>query len=97
MRTLKRLIAVVAALSLTLSAFATTAVANTTPPSDLRGHWAEKEVTALQEAGVILGYPDGTFRPDNPVTRAEFVTILNRAGRLDAATYQDTFADVNGS
>jgi hypothetical protein len=31
-----------------------------------------------QAAGILNGYPDGTFRPDRPVTRAEAVTIVNR-------------------
>ncbi|MDD4592594.1 MAG: S-layer homology domain-containing protein [Parabacteroides sp.] len=43
---------------------------------DIKGHWAETSITKLVNKGVICGNPDGTFRPDNSVTRAEFVTIL---------------------
>lgn len=42
------------------------------------GHWAEKEISSAAYNGYLNGYGDGTFRPDNTVTRAEAVTILNR-------------------
>lgn len=47
--------------------------------SDLNGHWAAGDIRALAAAGVVAGYPDGTFRPDQPVTRAEFAVLLTRA------------------
>ncbi len=43
---------------------------------DMAGHWAEAIVSRLVEMGVISGYPDGTFKPDNYVTRAEFAKML---------------------
>lgn len=49
------------------------------PATDISGHWAEKVITQWQEKGLISGYEDGTFKPDNSVTRAEFVIILNKA------------------
>lgn len=39
-------------------------------------HWAYGAVTALSEEGTISGLPDGTFRPDEPVTRSQFVKML---------------------
>ena len=45
-------------------------------PSD---HWAKGPIDACAANGWIEGYMDGTFRPENPITRAEAVTILNRA------------------
>ena len=42
-------------------------------------HWAAKQITGLTEKGVIIGYPDGTFQPDNNVTRAEFAAMAIRA------------------
>ncbi|MDH7577293.1 MAG: phosphodiester glycosidase family protein [Bacillota bacterium] len=48
-------------------------------PPDVAGHWAQVPVRELVGRDVIRGYPDGTFRPDRAVTRAEFVTILARA------------------
>ncbi|MGQ9533507.1 MAG: S-layer homology domain-containing protein, partial [Desulfotomaculales bacterium] len=50
---------------------------------DLSGHWAEDVVLKLAARGVISGYPDGTFKPDNNVTRAEFAKML--AAALDLA------------
>jgi hypothetical protein len=43
--------------------------------SDIKGHWGEGNIKALVARGGIAGYPDGTFRPNNTITRAEFVTI----------------------
>ncbi len=42
-------------------------------------HWAQKEINALADDSVVVGYPDGTFRPDQPVTKAEFVTMVIKA------------------
>ncbi|ACM60932.1 S-layer family protein [Caldicellulosiruptor bescii] len=45
--------------------------------SDLpQNHWAYNAVKFMVERGIITGYPDNTFRPDNPVTRAEFARIM---------------------
>jgi hypothetical protein len=46
---------------------------------DMVGHWAEADVDALLAQQLISGYPDNTFRPDAPITRAEFVVMLARA------------------
>jgi len=44
-------------------------------------HWAFKYVEAIADAGLTSGYPDGTYRPENPVTRAEMaVFLLNGMG-----------------
>ncbi|TDA69946.1 MAG: hypothetical protein D9V47_03965 [Clostridia bacterium] len=40
------------------------------------GHWAYEAVTSLAASGIINGYPDGTFKPENSVTRAEFAKII---------------------
>ncbi|WP_334077657.1 LamG-like jellyroll fold domain-containing protein [Paenibacillus sanfengchensis] len=49
------------------------------PGSDLQGHWAEKEWSSWIQNGWIRGYGDGTYRPDQPMTRAEFAALVNRA------------------
>ena len=41
-------------------------------------HWAYKAIEELAEKGILNGYEDGTFKPDNPVTRAEIATIVSR-------------------
>ena len=45
--------------------------------SDTKGHWAEAEISKFNDLGYISGYEDKTFKPNNSVTRAEFVKILN--------------------
>jgi hypothetical protein len=39
-------------------------------------HWAYRDIGSAQQAGWISGYPDGTFKPDRPVTRAELAQLL---------------------
>jgi len=39
-------------------------------------HWAHKSVQTLSKTGIVRGYPDGTYRPDLKVTRAQFATAL---------------------
>ena len=48
-------------------------------PSDIARHWAESVITQWQSKGLIQGYEDGTFKPGNTITRAEFVTLMNNA------------------
>lgn len=45
---------------------------------DVAGHWAEESIRRVRAAGLMQGYPDGSFRPDRPVTRAELAVILKR-------------------
>ncbi len=51
--------------------------------TDLEGHWAKDIALKLAEQGLIKGYPDNTFGPDNVITRVEAVAILVRALNLD--------------
>lgn len=44
--------------------------------SDIEGHWASAMIRELANRGVIHGYPDGTFRPNRSLTRAEFIVLL---------------------
>lgn len=46
--------------------------------TDLSGHWAKDEIERAATLGWITGYPDGTFRPENAITRAEAMTMINR-------------------
>ena len=46
--------------------------------TDISGHWAEAEIERATSLGWIMGYKDGTFRPDNHITRAEAMTMINR-------------------
>jgi|GEM_PF-3578782 len=64
-----------------------------TGPSDLAGHWAAGEVAYAVGAGIMNGYPDGTFRPDSPITRGEVYTILARLKGLEPADQRLVPAD----
>ncbi|TVY09400.1 cadherin-like beta sandwich domain-containing protein [Paenibacillus cremeus] len=45
--------------------------------TDTQGHWAEGAIQAVKAAELMSGYEDGSFRPDQPVTRAEAVKVIN--------------------
>lgn len=73
----------------------------TLPFSDVNSHWSINYLSAVYEKGYILGYPDGTFAPDQPITRAEAVTIINRAidrvpdkTNVKIDSYLNPFSDV---
>lgn len=48
------------------------------PPKDYEGHWAEDDIKEVMKDGLMSGYPDGSFKPDQPVTRAELAAVLTR-------------------
>jgi len=50
------------------------------PPlfSDIEGHWAEDAINAAAAEGWVVGMEDGTFQPDQPMTRAEAAAMINR-------------------
>jgi hypothetical protein len=46
--------------------------------TDTKGHWASGAIESLAAAGLLKGYPDGSYKPDRPITRAEAVVLFNR-------------------
>lgn len=63
---------------------------------DYEGHWAQATIEKWLNAGKVSGYPDGSYRPDEYVTRAEFVRMVN--GIIDynektGITYKDVTAN----
>jgi hypothetical protein len=50
-----------------------------TEPEDIAGHWSREAVNALAARGIVHGFPDGAYRPDAAVTRAQFAAILANA------------------
>lgn len=60
---------------------------------DIQGTWAEQSIIALVNIGVINGYPDGTFRPNETITKAEFVSVLVRALNIESTNGKE-FADM---
>ena len=71
--------------------------------TDLSGHWSKTYVELAAGNGWIAGYPDGSFRPDQKITRAETVTMINRVldrvpakeSRLLSRSIMLTFPDNN--
>ncbi|WP_438351699.1 S-layer homology domain-containing protein [Paenibacillus sp. FA6] len=61
--------------------------------SDIARHPAQSQITKAVEHGYINGYEDGSFRPDNKVTRAEFAVMLGRALNLEVRAEGKAFAD----
>ena len=62
-------------------------------PEDIEGYWAEEAISALIDEGIISGYPDGTFKPENPVTRGEFAKMVAKAFPIRAAG-EPMFSDI---
>ncbi len=60
---------------------------------DIQGHWAAAMIQEAVEKGIVNGFEDGTFHPNDSITRAQFATILVRALHLkeeDAHTFADS-------
>jgi len=70
----------------------------TNPYSDVpASSWYNNAISTLTNGGILEGDPEGTFRPNDPITRAEFATI---ASRFFSGTYsgtEDVFTDIVGS
>ncbi|WP_052350681.1 carboxypeptidase regulatory-like domain-containing protein [Paenibacillus gorillae] len=65
--------------------------------ADTQGHWAANAINALKANGIIGGYKDGSFKPNNEITRAEMVAILSKLLKLGEASGDSKFKDVTGS
>src|SRR5665648_703664 len=92
---LKGKIAVVTALCLTLT-LAMPIGASAVTISDISDHWAKATIQDWVDKEYINGYEDSTFKPDNNITRAEFMTLANKAfdyTTTTAITYIDVEAD----
>ena len=72
----KKLFSAVIALTMLISAMNVNVFASNIEFSDTAGHWAENAINKWADKGIISGYPDETFKLDNPVTRAELAKIL---------------------
>lgn len=77
------------------AAESTSVTVNVSPFADISGHWAEAEIIAVYNAGLINGIGGGYFAPDSEVNRAAFVTMLYRMAGSPALESLDTaFVDV---
>lgn len=58
------------------------------------GYWAKTYIEALASKNIIAGFPDGSFRPDEPVTRAQFAAIVSKAFQPQTKRQSTQFPDV---
>lgn len=84
---MKKLFSAVIALTMLISAMNVNVFASNIEFSDTTGHWAENTINKWADKGIISGYPDETFKPDNPVTRAELAKILTLAFDLQPSEF----------
>jgi hypothetical protein len=74
-------------------------VAQVDVPRDIQKHWAGLLTIELMQQGIIQGFEDQTIRPEDPLTRAQFISMLSRmlgAGELDASNGSSVFEDIQG-
>ena len=60
-------------------------------------HWAYREITSAKAEGIISGYPDGTFAPNQPVTREQIAAMIVRAFPVEATLTERSFTDIRQS
>ena len=91
----KRIVAALLALAVTAGSMVLPAKAAFT---DTAGHWAETAITKWsEEYSIINGYEDGTFRPDDSITRGAFAGILDRFLKFQTMSPEGTFSDLDGN
>jgi len=64
--------------------------------TDIQGHWAATQISSWVGQGFITGYPDGSFKPDNNITRAEFFTLVNKSFAFNERA-SISFSDVSST
>ena len=62
--------------------------------NDLNNHWAANTINEWKNEGLASGYPDGTFKPDKPITRAEFMSMVNKVFNFKTET-DEFFYDIS--
>ena len=65
--------------------------------TDISGHWAEATIRSLVEKGVVNGYEDNTFRPEDNVTKGEYIKLLMTATESGTSSNFTNYQDVNAS
>jgi hypothetical protein len=64
--------------------------------SDIGGHQYEAEILSLAQQGIVQGYPDGSFKPQQSLTRAELLKIILVAKGISLTDQTDCFPDIAG-
>lgn len=92
----KKLLSSVLIILVLLSTLSTKPIRASAEVNDINGHWAEEDLSKWVEKGILLGYQDGTIKPDNNITRAEFVTLINKVFGFYELS-QEQFVDVESA
>ncbi|WP_182199825.1 S-layer homology domain-containing protein [Paraliobacillus salinarum] len=64
---------------------------------DIEGHWARNVINDLAKQGIIFGYGDGRFGPNDTFTRGDFTSLIVRSLELESANFNHPFSDVSGA
>ncbi|KAB8126663.1 phosphatase PAP2 family protein [Gracilibacillus oryzae] len=94
--TSKKLISSVALAGMLTMGFSSSTVQAASELSDIKGNFAEEQIQTWIDNGLITGYPDGSFKPNNFMTRAEFMSLVNRTFGFTEETdinYEDVAKD----
>jgi hypothetical protein len=83
-----------AVIALGIGSESTVSAAGNAKSTDVAGHWSEPYMVKATAAGILKGYPNGTFKPDVRITRAEAATIIYRARDLKTVAEAQSFIDV---
>ncbi len=94
---MRKMILMVVTMSLLLATVVPGASAAEAAFGDISGHWAEDVIVKWADSGLLSGYPDGTFRPDEPVTRAELSKILTLAFDLNETASLSDYHDLDSN
>jgi hypothetical protein len=100
MRTSRKIITLILTIALMLTSVMAVYADATIYPTDVINTPLMTSVKFLIDKKVLSGYPDGTFKPNNPITRAEIAVAVakmtNRINDLDAMANKNVFADLSG-
>lgn len=84
MKLMRMTIAILLILALSTQVFAAQNIKLDFP--DIKGHWADDHIRDFTAKGIIKGYPDGTFKPERNISRAEFASLMFRLLKLKNST-----------
>lgn len=91
-KSVKKIIALVTVLSICIASFSISAFG----ASDISGHWASEAIQEWLDKGLANGYPDGSFKPNENITRAEFMSLVNKSFDFTAEE-EISYSDVSES
>ncbi len=92
---MKKVVAILLTVVMAFTLFVPVSAASRFP--DVTGHWAESYIENWADKGVITGYSDGNFRPDQEITRAEVAKVLALAYEMEIYGEAADFTDVSES